>query len=49
MAGSYLEAGKIWEIQMELDPPSKTMALRCLSILRGETVVENGVYHMTKK
>ncbi len=45
----YLEAGKIWEAQMHLDPPSRIMAERCLAILRGEVVIEDGVYHMTKK
>ena len=45
----YLRAGKIWESQFEVDPPSRTMAHRCLDILKGELIVEDGVYHMTKK
>lgn len=45
----YLRAGKIWESQFEIDPPSRTMAHRCLDILKGELIVEDGVYHMTKK
>lgn len=45
----YLEAGKIWESQMDIDPPSRIMALRCVSVLKWEIQVENWVYHMTHK
>ena len=45
----YLLAGQIWESQIEQDPPSRIMAHRCLEILKGDLIVENGVYHMTKK
>jgi len=45
----YREAGIIWEKQAEQDPPSRIMMLRCLSLVRGETHLENGVYHMTHK
>lgn len=44
-----MDAGKIWESQMEIDPPSRIMALRCVEILKGNVQVENGVYHMTHK
>jgi len=47
--GEYLEAGKIWEAQMHIDPPSGVMAHRCHDILQGLLVVEGGVYHMTHK
>ena len=45
----YLLAGQVWESQIEQDPPSRIMAHRCLEILKGDLIVENGVYHMTKK
>ncbi len=45
----YLEAGKIWESQMETDGPSRVMALRCVEILSGNIRVENGIYTMTHK
>jgi class 3 adenylate cyclase/CHASE2 domain-containing sensor protein len=48
-SGSYLEAGRIWESQMQLDPPSEIMALRCVEILSGKLVVEGGVYKMLHK
>jgi adenylate cyclase len=48
-AWSYLDAGKIWESQMSIDPPSSMMTHRCLDILKGDIRVENGVYHMTHK
>jgi adenylate cyclase len=48
-SGSYLEAGKLWESQMELDPPSEIMARRCVEILSGKLVVEGGVYRMLHK
>lgn len=48
-AGSYLEAGKLWESQMEIDPPSEIMAHRCVEILSGRLVVEGGVYRMMHK
>jgi class 3 adenylate cyclase/CHASE2 domain-containing sensor protein len=47
--GSYLEAGKLWESQMKIDPPSEIMALRCVEILSGRLVVEGGVYRMLHK
>lgn len=48
-AGEYLQAWQIWEKLMTIDPPSWVMALRCLSLLKWETHLENGVYHMTHK
>lgn len=30
----FLEAGKIFEENMEIDPPSRVMAYRCLEILK---------------
>jgi adenylate cyclase len=47
--GSFLEAGKLWESQMEIDPPSEVMAHRCVEILSGRLVVEDGVYKMLHK
>jgi len=47
--GKYREAGELWACQMELDPPSRIMALRCVDILNWNIHVENGVYHMTHK
>ncbi|NRH20884.1 adenylate/guanylate cyclase domain-containing protein [Candidatus Gracilibacteria bacterium] len=47
--GKYIEAGKIWEGQMDKDPVSTVMALRCVEIIKGNILVENGVYHMTHK
>lgn len=29
-----MEAGKIWESQMNIDPVSRVMALRCVEILK---------------
>jgi adenylate cyclase len=49
MAGDYLGAGKFWETQIDIDPPSRAMAHRCLDILKGDVIIEGGVYHMTKK
>lgn len=48
-ANKYIEAWKIWESQMENDPVSRVMALRCVEILKGNIQVENGIYHMTHK
>lgn len=45
----YIDAGRIWESQKEVDPPSRIMMERCLSLVHGETHLENGVYHMTHK
>ncbi len=45
----YLEAGKIWESQMNQDGPSRIMALRCVDIIKWSIVVENGIYQMTHK
>lgn len=45
----YIDAGKIWESQKDVDPPSRIMMDRCLSLIHGETHLENGVYHMTHK
>ena len=47
--GKYMEAGKIWESQMDTDPVSRVMALRCVEIIKWNIIVENGVYHMTHK
>jgi class 3 adenylate cyclase/CHASE2 domain-containing sensor protein len=47
--GKYREAGEIWATQMEIDPPSRMMVERCMAIVRGEVVVENGIFHMTHK
>lgn len=47
--GKYLEAGKIWEQYIDIDPPSRTMALRCLAILRNEVTLTNGIYHLEFK
>jgi adenylate cyclase len=47
--GKYREAGEIWVLQMELDPPSRIMAERCVDIIKWNIHVENGVYHMTHK
>lgn len=47
--GRYLEAGQIWERYMEIDPPARVMAYRCLALLRGETVLDHGVYRMGHK
>ncbi len=49
MQWNYLDAGKLWESQLQEDPPSRIMAHRCLDILKGVLIVEGGVYHMTKK
>jgi adenylate cyclase len=48
-AGKYKDAGILWEKQKDIDPPSHVMMDRCLSILKGETRVEGGIYHMTHK
>lgn len=45
----YLEAGKIWEQYMDIDPPSRTMALRCLKILKNEITLSHGIYHLDFK
>lgn len=45
----YIDAGRIWESQKDIDPPSCIMMDRCLSLIHGETHLENGVYHMTHK
>lgn len=34
---------------MEVDPPARVMAYRCLKILKGEMQLENGIYKMTHK
>jgi class 3 adenylate cyclase len=47
--GSYMEARKLWETQVAIDPPSRVMALRCTEILEGRVHIEDGVYHMTHK
>jgi class 3 adenylate cyclase/CHASE2 domain-containing sensor protein len=47
--GKYREAGEIWVLQMELDPPSRIMAERCVDIIKWNIHVENWVYHMTHK
>lgn len=47
--GQYLQAGKIWEQYMQVDPPSRIMALRCVALLKGETRLDNGVYRMEHK
>ncbi|MBX9808861.1 CHASE2 domain-containing protein, partial [Candidatus Gracilibacteria bacterium] len=47
--GKYIEAGKIWETQMNQDPPSRIMVMRCIEILKGNITVENGIFHMTHK
>jgi class 3 adenylate cyclase len=48
-AWNYLEAGKIFESQSEKDPPSAVLAKRCLDILEGRVVIENGIYRMENK
>lgn len=48
-AEKYLEAGKLWESMMATDKPSEVMARRCLEILKGNLVINNGVYQMTHK
>ena len=45
----YIEAGKIWETQMNQDPPSRVMVMRCIEILKWNISVENGIFHMTHK
>lgn len=45
----FLEAGKIFEENMEIDPPSKVMAYRCLEILKWNTTLDNGIYRMKHK
>jgi hypothetical protein len=45
----YIEAGKIWESQMNQDGPSRVMALRCVDILKWKIKVENGIYQMSHK
>jgi adenylate cyclase len=45
----YIEAGKIWETQMNQDPPSRIMVMRCIEILKWNISVENGIFHMTHK
>ena len=47
--GQYIDAGQLWESQMDQDPPSRVMALRCVDILKWNIQVENGIYHMTHK
>ncbi len=47
--GSYMEARKLWETQVAIDPPSRMMALRCTEVLEGRVHIEDGVYHMTHK
>jgi class 3 adenylate cyclase/CHASE2 domain-containing sensor protein len=48
-AGDYREAGKLWQTQVSLDPPSRIMMLRCVDILKGNIEVKNGVYQMLHK
>jgi class 3 adenylate cyclase/CHASE2 domain-containing sensor protein len=48
-AGDYRGAGKLWQTQVSLDPPSRIMMLRCAEILKGNMQVKDGVYHMTHK
>lgn len=45
----FLEAGKIFEENMEIDPPSRVMAYRCLEILKWNTTLDNGIYRMMHK
>lgn len=47
--GKYLDAGRLWERLSPMDPPAKIMALRCVSLLKGEMSLQNGVYIMTHK
>lgn len=45
----YREAGKIWQSQAKIDPPSRVMMYRCVEILKGNIQVIDGVYQMTHK
>lgn len=47
--GKYLDAGRIFEKNSALDAPSRVMMYRCLSLLKGEMLLENGIYKMTHK
>jgi adenylate cyclase len=45
----YREAGKLWEKYMEIDGPSRVMALRTLDILSGKITITGGIYRMEHK
>jgi len=47
--GRFLEAGTIWEKYMDIDPPSRVMAYRCVSLIKGDTKLDNGIYRMGHK
>jgi len=47
--GDYRAAGKLWQTIAPTDPPSRIMMYRCLEILQGKIVVEDGIYRMTHK
>ena len=48
-AGDYREAGKLWQTQIEVDPPSRVMMLRCVDAIKGDIKITNGVYIMDHK
>ncbi len=47
--GHYLEAGKLFESNSHIDPPSSMMTQRCLTLIRDKRVLEDGVWEMTTK
>lgn len=47
--GKYLDAGRIFEKNAEIDPPSHVMMMRCVALIKWEMSLENGVYKMTHK
>ncbi len=47
--GKYLEAGRIFEKNAPIDPPSDVMMRRCVALIKWEMELENGVYKMTHK
>lgn len=48
-AGDYREAGKLWQTQIEIDPPSRIMMLRCVEAIKGNVNISKGVFIMDHK
>lgn len=48
-AGDYREAGKLWQTQAAIDPPSRVMMLRCVELLKWTVKVQNGTFIMNHK
>lgn len=45
----YLEAGKLFESNKHVDPPSLMMAKRCLTLIQEKKILEDGVWEMMTK